>query len=110
MPTEQDDAADSGEIEALRDLLQHPGWAVFLAHARSEWGGEGYGRRMKVAIASVPPGPERAYALADAAERIDRAESEINALLTWPRERVAALSIDAKPRRRPFDALRRMGG
>jgi hypothetical protein len=74
------------EKDALTNLVKSPGWLVFLQHARQEWGGEMYGRRIKLALggdlSQVP-------ALVKA---VDYANDEIGILLDWPATRVKDLT------------------
>jgi len=65
--------------EQLDDLTKHPGWQLFKEHARKQWGPEGYGRKMKQALA-INNGIEQAVTI----RSVDYASTEINALLTWP--------------------------
>ena len=39
--------------QALDDLLHSPGWHLFEQMARKEWGADGYGRKVKLAIAEA---------------------------------------------------------
>ncbi len=102
-----DDLTPEAEAQAYAELVQMPGWQLFVATARQEWGGEGYGRKMRAALASVPPGPDRPYEVARVAERIDDQATAINNLLSVPAERIKAVAATVAPSR-PFEALRRL--
>lgn len=95
------DTQTQTEHDELKDLLQHPGFLRFLRHARSEWA-DGYGHRMKEAIkAASEHGEDLHYAVM----RVDFANEQINALLSWPKERLAQLASDHTPKSR-FARLR----
>jgi len=74
------------ERDALDNLVKSPGWLLFLEHARKEWGGEMYGRRIKLALghdlSQVPM----------LVKSVDYANDEINILLSWPGKRVKDLT------------------
>lgn len=91
------------ELDELKDWLQHPGTTRFLAHAREEWGAEGYPRRLKQAIAAAR---EVGADLEHAVDRVDYANDEINRLLSWGQERVKQLQTAAKPLGRFFESRR----
>ena len=65
---------------ALEGLQTHPGWLLFKQEAKRRWGPEGYARELKRAIGVAIEKGKNAEA---AIERIDYAQDEINALLTW---------------------------
>lgn len=77
------------ELEALRALLDQPGWQVYLRHAHQEWGAGG--ARFETQINAL------ADSRADDAEtlmhmrQIAVARREILRLLQWPEERIAML-------------------
>lgn len=102
MPTD-----DSGELAALKDLLQSEGWTLLTAHLDKTWGPVGYGWQMQTALATIPHGPDRAYELARVAEQVDATARAVNDIVAWPLERIHQLTEPAKPKR-PFDAFRRV--
>lgn len=67
------------EREALEELIQTPGWRIFLAHAAQEWEGRGYRQRIKTALASMDPLSARV---------VDRTADEIFRLLKWPEAQI----------------------
>lgn len=79
------------EKDALDNLLKSPGWLVFLAQVRKEWGAEQYGRRIKVALghdlSQVPI----------LVKAIDFANDEIGILLSWPGKRLKDLTTPTEP-------------
>lgn len=82
-----DEKPDADPVDvALRDLLQSEGWRIFKEAADFEWGAHGYGRRMQEALNSIPVGPERAYELAQVAERVDATAHAVNKIIAWPTE------------------------
>jgi len=78
------------ELGFLEGLLTHPGFLMFREYARQQWGGDGYGRRVKVAIATAK---ERHEDIAAAVAAVDAAQTEINALVSWPMERAKQLRM-----------------
>ena len=86
---EREDATRDN-IDSLKALVTSPGWQLFLAQAQKEWGGEGYGRRMKALLTNIPAGPDRALQMAGEVEKIDAASDAVNELLTWPKRTIAA--------------------
>lgn len=79
------------EKDALDNLVKSPGWLIFLEHAKKEWGGEGTGRRMKLAISGAKD------AIAVEVQKVDFASDEVNILLSWPAKRVKQLTLDQTP-------------
>lgn len=96
------------ELAALRELVGSEGWLILKQRAATEWGPEGYGRRMQAAISSVANGPDRAYELAQIAEQVDATARAVNELISWPAARLGALQQDA-PSKQPFARFRRQG-
>lgn len=77
------------EQQAIEGLLSHPGWLLFRAFCRGRWGAEGYGRQLKIAVSTAI----KDNASADAAiKAVDFANDEINALLSWPEQRLKVLA------------------
>jgi len=92
---------DRAQAEYLQQLVTHPGWLLFKEYARKEWGPQGYGRKMKAAIAG-------AKSLEDATQSVkavDVASDEINALMSWPDDQVK----HAQPAKTPEFSLQRGG-
>lgn len=84
-------------VGALRDLLQSEGWRLLRAQADQEWGPVGMGRRMAEAIERVAPGPDRAYELAEAAERTYNTARAVNDLVSWPDAELRARTQAQEP-------------
>jgi hypothetical protein len=80
--------SDAQEREDLEALLSSPGWLRFLNHSRQTWAGDGYARKIKLAIKDAM---EKHQNVAEAVQRVDAANDEVNALLTWPKDRVQGL-------------------
>jgi hypothetical protein len=91
---------------ALRDLIQSPGWQLLADHVERTWGPTGYGREMQRAIASIPPGPERMYELAQIADRVEATARAIHEMMKWPTEQLHRLA-PAKEKS-PLSAWRRI--
>jgi hypothetical protein len=89
---------DRAQAEYLEQLVKHPGWLLFKEYARKQWGPEGYGRRMKEAIAVKD-------SAVVAVNGVDYAATEINALMSWPEDQVK----HAAPVKPPEFSLQRGG-
>lgn len=103
MAEEQDQDGEGTVDSALRDLLQSEGWRIFKTAAEHEWGPSGYGRRMQEALSAIPPGPDRAYELAQVAERVDATARAVNEIMAWPAEE---LRRRGKGQQRPHLSMR----
>jgi hypothetical protein len=90
--------AEDGRLAALRELVQSEGWAILKAHAVTLFGPEGYGREMQAALSSIPAGPDRAYEIAQVAERVEATARAVNGLILWPTSQLQAATPRA-PRR-----------
>lgn len=75
-------------IQALEGLLTHPGFQLFTAYCREQWGAAGYGRRVKQAVHQAMADKADVAATVSA---VDYANDEINRLLTWPSEELKRL-------------------
>ena len=73
------------EREDLSNLVKHPGWLRFLDHAKKEWGGSAYGQRVKQTIAKAIAEKSE---IGVAVQIIDGQNDAINALMSWPTERL----------------------
>lgn len=105
MSTDADDPR-AHQLVVLHDLVQSEGWALLVAHLKQEWGPDGYGRKMQTALAGIPAGPDRAYAIERVAEQIDATARAVNEIVEWPAIQMRALTPSASSRR-PFASLRR---
>jgi hypothetical protein len=106
MAADVDEQTPESIESALRELVQTPGWQLLMAQADVEWGPTGYGRRMQEAIATIALGPDRAYQIADVAERVDATARAVTDILAWPKEQIRRLTAHEEPPRR-FGAFRR---
>ncbi len=75
--------ADSNEKSDLEQLLSSPGWLRFLEHARQMWNLRLPDRL--IAAAEQPHGDVEV-------KKVSYAAAEVNALLTWPKERLGFLT------------------
>lgn len=91
---------------ALSDMLQSEGWRLLRDQAIKEWGGEGYGRRMKEAIDQIPVGPDRAYEIARVAEQVDATSNAVHQFIAWPSEELKRRVTPKEEPRRRFPRLR----
>jgi hypothetical protein len=73
--------------EDLENLLKSPGWLLVVEQAREEWA-TGYPRKIKMAIQSAR---ESGQDIAAAVSAIDVASDAVNALMSWPGERLKKL-------------------
>lgn len=76
------------ERESLEEMVNLPGWRIFVRHVRDEWGtgtdGDGYRKRMHEAFTTDPQKSLTVHATS----------LEIEKLMLWPRSRVATLKAD----------------
>lgn len=73
------------EQTALEGLLSHPGWHLFRAHVRQQWGPEGYARRLKAAVTTAVANKGSVEAAVTA---IDLASNEVDLIQAWPLTRL----------------------
>ena len=71
----------------LEGLVLSPGWLRLLEYARVEWR-ENYPAKMKLARMNAKKDGEDAGVAMD---RVDAAADAVNALLSWPKERLAGM-------------------
>ena len=69
--------------DALASLLDHPGWHLFCAMVREEWGD---GRRYEQALTSLAESPSDPSAIVGKMQQIAVARREILRLLEWPKK------------------------
>ena len=103
---EQDDTPQGHQLRVLKELVQSEGWHLLVSYAKAAWGPEGYGRQMQAAIGAIGTGPDRAYEIAEVAERVDATAKAVNEIMGWPESQIRALSPQPHSRR-PFAGLRR---
>ena len=83
----------SDSREPLQDLVDHPGWALFVAHVEREWGAGG--RRFEHTIDQIADGRGEDALQLRQMQQIAVARREILRLLAWPVEEVARLRTPA---------------
>lgn len=77
------------ELDAWRDLLKSSGFQLLRLRARTEWGAEGYGRKMKHAVEKArTDGTDRELAI----DKVDAASDAVNVLMSYPEERIGQLT------------------
>lgn len=77
------------EQQIWQDFVTSPGFLLFKAEAKKRWGPEGYGRQLKVAVSTAI----QQQASADAAiKAVDFANNEINALMSYPTDRLKQIA------------------
>lgn len=70
------------EREQLEEMLQSDGWRIFVRRCADEWRGDGFHKRIGVAVNSGDAfAPKVAYAVS----------LEIERMLQWPVDRVKSL-------------------
>lgn len=79
--------SDAREREDLEALVASPGWLRLLEHARLAWT-VNYPQKIKLAIMDAT---EKGQNVAEAVLRINAANDEVNAILSWPKQRVQSL-------------------
>lgn len=103
----QDNDVDTREIEDLAQLVKSPGFARFALHVEQEWGAEACIRKIDRVLQELRPGDEdgeRSTVL-----QIRAAARQIQALVSWPEQRIAMLKAEKpKPLARAMDGLRRI--
>jgi hypothetical protein len=98
---------EPNEREDLESLLKAPGWLRLLQHSRKTWAGDGYAAKIKLAIKDAT---ERGQNVAEAVQRVDAANDEVNAILSWPKDRVQTLLTQETTRQSSLVTLSRRGG
>ena len=95
----------SDEREDFQTLLTHPGWLRVVDLARQEWN-LGYGQKVKLAILAARTAQQDVGAAVDA---VDRASDAVNALLSYPSDRLKHLEArrEAQETLTPFPLSRR---
>jgi hypothetical protein len=83
----------STERDDLDALLKTPGWLRLLERARKDWT-EGYPAKIKLAITKAQQ--ERSDVSA-AVAAVDAASDAVNAVLSWPADRVKQLTAMREP-------------
>lgn len=108
MVTEDVDTDTTGTVAALRDLLQSDGWKLYADKLEQEWGALGLGQEMARVMAKEPPGPDRAYRIAEVAERVQATYDAVHQMLAWPKNEIARLTGQEKKPATALDRLRRI--
>ena len=88
--------SEPNEREDLEALLSNPGFLRLLSHARSQWAGDGYAQKIKLAIRHAT---EKNENVAEAVQRVDAANDEVNAILSWPKARMQSLTAQEAQRK-----------
>jgi ABC-type Fe2+-enterobactin transport system substrate-binding protein len=99
--------SEPNEREDLESLLKAPGWLRLINHSRKEWAGDGYAAKIKLAIRHAT---EKNENVAEAVQRVDAANDEVNAVLSWPKDRVQTLLTQEAQRQSSLVTLSRRGG
>ena len=96
--------SDPREREDLEALLASPGWLRLLEYARQQWT-VGNPQKIKLAIKDATASNQN---VAEAVQRVDAANDEVNAILSWPKQRVQSLLTYETAN--TWSALSRRGG
>ena len=84
-------------VGALSDLLSSEGWRIFREAVNASWGPVGYGLEMQRALSSIPAGPDRAWEIAQIAERVEATAQAVNGLIAWPAEEIKRRTTQQQP-------------
>lgn len=95
---------DVNEREALAALIESDGWALFLKAVDARHGDPASVREIDTALKAVERGDQAA--IQDTVQQIRARARAVQAMVTWPRERLAALSHPQK-KSAMFAGLRR---
>jgi hypothetical protein len=79
--------SETREREELETLLMSPGWLRLLTYVRQAWKDD-YPQKIKMAIRDAT---EKNQNVAEAVLRVDAANDEVNAVMSWPKQRVQQL-------------------
>lgn len=90
----------TSEKEDLEQLTTHPGWHRFLGYVKTQWGPVAYARQLEQAARALKEKPT-------GVEEVITAHTEINALLSWPSDRLRALEQQATKANEPATFSRR---
>lgn len=82
----------TNEKDDLDSLLTSPGWLRVVNWARTEWA-DGYPAKVKMAIMKAK---EQGSDIAAAVEAVDAAADAVNALLSWPSNRLRGYEMAAE--------------
>jgi hypothetical protein len=91
----------ANEIDAWRDLVQSPGWALLVVHAQEEWSGPAFAGMVEKLVDK----PDDVEALNKLRQAI-AAKRSVERLLNVPKEAIARLTRQAEP---AGDGLSRRG-
>lgn len=95
---EDDDGVALQPLDALRQLLDHPGYALLLRHVREEWGAAAQNRKIRQDLANAPA-DHRALAVSSIVATAD----EIFKIFTWVDEEIDRQLAAAKQPPQPAD-------
>lgn len=87
--------SDDKEREDYDALLKAPGWLRLLNMARQAYGGDGYGRKVKEAIAEARA---KQADVEVAVEKVDAASDAVNWIVSYPQNRLRQLTDAAAAR------------
>lgn len=95
---------DTGERDALRDLLNSPGWTLFERFCESQYGDVACVQQIDRALAAIPLGDEDA--VKDSIRQIRASATAVKYVLAWPKQRFDEVSTQ-KPDRSWMPGRRR---
>ena len=77
------------ERQALVDLVESPGWQIYVEEARAQWQGERFVGRMKIAMSGQAPDASACI------REVFAGRAAIESLLQWPELRAKTLAAAA---------------
>lgn len=108
LASDADERVEVNPADALHQMLQSDGFALFIGHVRSRWGNAAQLTRIKVALHEHPAGDHSALT-----QSVIGTADAIKELFAWPEEEIDRLRGQAGQKAAPVDNFaqhRRIGG
>lgn len=108
LATDADERVEMNPADALHQMLQSEGFALFISHVRSRWGNAAQLWRIKLALTDHPAGDHSALT-----QSVIGTADAIKELFAWPEEEIERLRGQAGQKDAPIDNFaqhRRIGG
>lgn len=96
------DAEAVTELDAWKELVKTTGFQLLQKRARLEWGADGYGRKLKLAVEDAK---KNGIDLERAIDGVDAASNAITELMSFPELRIEQLT-DSTTKRAFWDKRR----
>lgn len=91
MTTDEQPDSPAAQIEALKDLVQSPGWALFRDFAKQTWDEE-FNRRVMEAIGGKMLSDDQLKLAHGRLQQAAAIKEELKTLFKWPVERLRTLT------------------